>query len=217
MMNFMISGFSDEIDMNTDIQFAVLNKLGIKYFEPRGVDGKNIADLTLEEAKSLKEKMDMYGIQASSIGSPIGKIGIDDDFDEHILKFKRIIEIAKILDVKFIRVFSFFMPEGEEYGKYYDEVIRRMKEMVLIAEENDIILLHENEKGIYGDIPSRCVEILSRINSNNLRAVFDPANFVQCQEKTYPDAFRLLKPYIKMHKERMLFLQEWVMDACMKF
>ena len=37
-----ISGFSDEIEKSVDVQFEVLNKLNIKYFEVRGVDGKNI-------------------------------------------------------------------------------------------------------------------------------------------------------------------------------
>ena len=48
-----ISGFSDEIDKNIDIQFQVLNKLNIKFFEPRGIDGKNISLLTLDEAKEF--------------------------------------------------------------------------------------------------------------------------------------------------------------------
>ena len=42
--SFTISGFSDEIDSNVVKQFEHLNKLGISYFEPRGIDGKNIAD-----------------------------------------------------------------------------------------------------------------------------------------------------------------------------
>lgn len=78
--------------------------------------------------------------------------------------------------------------------------MRRMKEMCRIAEREDIILLHENEKDIYGDTAPRCLDILQTVASKNLRAVFDPANFVQCGQKTYPEAYEMLKPYIEyMH------------------
>ena len=200
MSRFVISGFSDEIDSSIDVQFDGLNRLGIKYFEPRNIDGKNIADITLEEAKELKEKMDKNGIKASSIGSPIGKISITDDFDKHSELLGHVIKIAKILEAKYIRVFSFFIPKGEEPEKYRDEVMRRMSAMAKLAEENDVMLLHENEKEIYGDIATRCEDILKTVNSSHLRAVFDPANFVQCGQKAYPDAYELLKPYISyMH------------------
>ncbi len=197
--NFIISGFSDEIDSKIITQFEHLGSLGIKYFEPRFVDGVNIADLSDEEVAALKEKMKEYGISVSSIGSPIGKISILDDFEPHLEKLKRVIYIAKELSAKYIRIFSFFIPDGDFEG-HKAEVMRRMKAMVAEAEKEGIMLLHENEKDIYGDIAPRCREILDEVNSPNLRAVFDPANFVQCKQKTYPDGYELLEDYIEyMH------------------
>lgn len=210
---YKISGFSDEINSAIDVQFSVLNKLGIKYFEPRGVNGKNIADLTIEEAQDLKDKMQQYSIEASSIGSPIGKIKITDDFEEHKEKLCHIIEIAKILGTKYIRVFSFFI-ENNEHEKYRDEVLYRMREMARIAEENDVILLHENEKDIYGDIASRCKEIFENVKSPALKGVFDPANFVQCEEETFPKAFNMLKENIVyMHIKDALYKDNSVTPA----
>ena len=196
MLKYHISGFSDEIDSGIKVQFEHLNKLGIKYFEPRGINGTNISALTLDEAKQLKETMDKYGINASSIGSPIGKIGIKDEFEPHLEKLAHTIEIAKILGTKYIRVFSFFIPKEDDPAIYRDEVMARMKAMTALAGREGVILLHENEKDIYGDIAVRCKDILDTVDSDNLRAVFDPANFVQCGQVTYPDAFELLKPHI---------------------
>ena len=196
---YLITGFADEISPDVKTQFEELNRLGVKYFEPRGLDGKSVASITPDEAVKLKEAMDKYGIKASSIGSPIGKINITDDFEEHLSKLENVIKVAKILDTKYIRVFSFFMEDGT-YEENRPEVMRRMKAMVKLAEENDIILLHENEKGIYGNIAPRCADILKEVNSPNLRAVFDPANFIECDQITYPDGFELMKPYIEyMH------------------
>lgn len=194
--NFIISGFSDEIDEQVTKQFAHLNKLGIAYFEPRGIDGANIADLDDGQVLELKQKMEQYGIKASSIGSPIGKIKITDDFEAHLKKLKRVIRTAKLLGTKYIRVFSFFMPQDADYAPYKAEVLRRMKAMTALAEAEGMILLHENEKEIYGDTAPRCLEIIEAVNSPALRCVFDPANFIQCGQDTYPAAFDLLKPYI---------------------
>ena len=194
MSKFIISGFSDEISDNIDEQFKHLNKLDITHFEVRGVNGENISELSAQKVSELKEKMNEYGISVSSIGSPIGKIKITDNFDEHLELLKKIIETAKLLGTKFIRVFSFYV-DGK-YEESREEVMRRMKAMTETAEKEGVVLLHENEKGIYGDMADRCFDILKTVNSENLKAVFDPANFVQCGETTYPKAFELLKPYV---------------------
>ena len=110
---FTLSGFSDEIDEMIPVQFEHLNQLGIRYFEPRGINGKNISALSDDEVLALKEEMDRYGISVSSIGSPIGKIRITDDFEPHIEQLARTIRTAKMLGTRFIRMFSFYIPEGK--------------------------------------------------------------------------------------------------------
>ncbi|MBR6633760.1 MAG: sugar phosphate isomerase/epimerase [Clostridia bacterium] len=200
MSVFTISGFSDEIDKMIDVQFAHIKSLGITHFEPRFVDGTSIADLTDEQVSVLKEKMQKEGIKVSSIGSPIGKIKITDEFEPHLQKLARVIEIAKALDAKYIRIFSFFIEKGDDLEKWHDEVICRMKKMTELAEREGIMLLHENEKNIWGELPEQCDRIIREVNSPCLRAVFDPANFIQAGAKPYPDAYNIMKPHIEyMH------------------
>ena len=194
-----ISGFSDEISSDVETQFTVLNKLGINYFEPRGINGKNISELTDEELKKLKCMMDKFGIRVSSIGSPIGKVKITDDLDQHFELYKRIVHIAKTLNAKYIRIFSFFH-DGDKWTDAEKEIVMlNLKRMIDYAKENNVILLHENEKEIYGDIASRCLCLMQELYCDNFKAVFDPANFVQSGENT-KEAFDVLKPYIEyMH------------------
>jgi len=195
-----ISGFSDEISLNITVQFEVLNKLNIRYFEPRGIDGKNISELTNEEISALKEKMKKYDIKVSSIGSPIGKIKLKDDFSKHFELFRKVVKIAKELDTKYIRIFSFYHDGGDNWtDDERTEVINRLKEIIAYAKENDIILLHENEKDIYGDTVARCADLMKELYCDNFKAVFDPANFVQCDQNTL-EAYKALNPYIEyMH------------------
>lgn len=193
---FKISGFADEIDPDINKQFEHLNKLGIKYFEVRGVNGKNISKLTDSEVESLKDAMKSHNISVSSIGSPIGKVKMSDDLDAHFNKFMRVVEIAKKLNSKYIRIFSFYPPDGENIENYRGKIIENLKKMAKYAEKEGVILLHENEKDIYGDTPERCKDLFDNIKSDAFKGVFDPANFVQCGCTTYPDAWNLLKGHI---------------------
>lgn len=195
IQNITISGFADEIDPSLDKQIEVIKKLGISHIEMRGVDGKGLVEYPLDEVKKIKEKLDANGIRLSAVGSPIGKIQITDPFEEHFELFKHTVEIAKIMETPYIRMFSFFMPEGEEPGKYKDEVFRRLGMFVEYAKQQDVVLLHENEKEIYGDVAVRCKEILDEFACDNFHAVFDFANFVQCKQDT-KEAYEMLKPYI---------------------
>lgn len=214
-MNYQkISGFSDEITEVTKEQFEALGKLGISYFEPRGIDGTNISKLTEEEMHALKTLMDEYKIKVSSIGSPIGKIKVTDDFESHFEVLKNVVKAAKILGTKYIRVFSFY---HEKYAEWTEEeraeVFRRMQIMIDYAKEQDVVLLHENEKHIYGDTADRCLELMEAFYGPNFKAIFDPANFVQCKEDT-KRAYEMLKPYITyMHIKDAMLADESVVPA----
>ena len=201
----LLSGFSDEIDASVEIQFHVLNKLNIQYFEPRGINGKNISELTDEEVLNLKGKMEEKGIKASSIGSPIGKVKLEEPFEPHFELFRRVVKISKALDTKYIRMFSFFHEGGDIWSdEEREEVFARLRRMIGYARENDVVLLHENEKDIYGDTVQRCCDLMNELACEHFKAVFDPANFVQCNQDT-KEAYECLKDYIAyMH----------IKDAC---
>ena len=209
-----ISGFSDEIDSAVDKQFEVLNKLGISYFEPRGIDGKNISRLTDEEVAGLKEKMDRNGIKVSSIGSPIGKIKLTDDFEPHFERFMRVVEIAVALEAKYIRIFSFYHEGGDVWtAEEREAVLERLRRMIAFASEKGVVLLHENEKDIYGDTADRCADLMKELYCDHFKAVFDPANFVQSKQDT-KYAYDLLKDYIEyMHIKDACFVDEHVVPA----
>lgn len=192
----VLSGFADEIDANLDEQIRVLKKLGMNHVEMRGVNGKGLVEYTLEEAKEIKKKLDAEGIALSSLGSPIGKIKITDAFEPHAELYKHTVELAHLMETKYIRMFSFFMPEGcSDYSPYREEVMERLGKMADYAKSNDVILLHENEKDIYGDVASRCLEIQKNFYGEHFKAVFDFANFVQCKQDTL-EAYEMMKPYV---------------------
>lgn len=196
MSEFVLSAFADEIDASLKTQMDVLDQHGIKFIEMRSIEGKNLVYYTLEEIKEFKRQLDARGFKLSAIGSPLGKIGINDDFVPHLELFKYTLEVAKVMECRYIRIFSFFIPAEESPENYREEVIQRLSQFVEAAKGSDVILLHENEKDIYGDTPERCVDLLESLESDNVKAVFDFANFVQCDAKNYPEGYELLKDHI---------------------
>ena len=199
MSEFIISGFSDEISPDFTVQLEEVKKLGIAYIEIRGVNGKSVVEHSIVEMQLIKKQMDEAGVKVSAVGSPIGKVQITDDFESHFELFKHTIALAEVLETKYIRLFSFFVDEGTA-DAYEKEVMRRMKALCDYVEGTDITLLHENEKDIYGDTAERCRKLYDTMGSENFKLIFDPANFIQCGEETYPYAFDLLKDeVIYMH------------------
>ncbi|MDE7361280.1 MAG: sugar phosphate isomerase/epimerase [Oscillospiraceae bacterium] len=192
-MKFRLAAFADEADSSLDGQISAMTENGVEYLEIRGVDGENISDIKADKARDIHARLDAAGISVWSLGSPFGKIGITEDFEPHLDKFKRGLELADILGTRHIRIFSFYVPyDNAEH--YSDEVMKRLEKMLVASKGSGVMLCHENEKGIYGDNAERCAEI-HKIFSE-LRAVFDPANFVQCGQET-TSAWELLSPYVE--------------------
>lgn len=194
MARFIFSAFADEASSDINEQIAACKKSGIECIELRNVNGKNISNFTVEEAEKLKALLDSEGIGVSSIGSHYGKIKITDDFAPHFEAFKNTVEVAKALGAKYIRMFSFYFKNGESYDEYRDEVFSRLTAMVEYAYERGVLCCHENEKGIYGDIPERCLEIAEHFGEK-LGCIFDPANYIQCGANT-AEGFEKLGKYV---------------------
>ena len=191
MVNYKLCAFADEADKALAGQIRAMQENGIAYLEMRGVNGINVAKLTTTEAKAAAAELKAAGIKVWSLGSPAGKTPITDPFDFEKEQFKRLLETADITGAHAIRLFSFYGTEGKD--EYFDEVCRRLSRFIEMAKEHDVVLCHENEKGIYGDTPERCVRLMEALPE--LRSVYDPANFLQCGVDTLT-AWDALAPYV---------------------
>ena len=196
-MKFTLAAFADEADNRLEGQIAAMQRNGVDGLEIRGVDGENIADISCEKAKEIRKRLDDAGLSVWSLGSPYGKSKIEDDFAPQFDRFRHGLELAEILGTDHIRIFSFFIPKDKAPENYRNEVLERLAKFAEEAKKVGVLLCHENEKGIYGDIAPRCAEIHAALPE--IRAVFDPANYIQCGQDTV-EAWGMLAPYIEyMH------------------
>jgi sugar phosphate isomerase/epimerase len=191
MNNIKLCAFADESSPEISGQIDALCRNDIKLLEIRNVDGTNVSKISKEKAKEVTKSLNDNGIEIWSIGSPFGKINIKDDFAEHLDLFKFSLENAHIMNAKCMRIFSFFTEEYTDAVK--DEVFERLNKFSEAAKGSNNVLCHENEKEIYGDIASRCLEIFKTFPT--IKGIFDPANFVQCDENTLTN-WEMLKDYI---------------------
>jgi sugar phosphate isomerase/epimerase len=191
-----LSGFIDEISDDFSEQCKVAADLGLRYVEVRSAWGTNILDLDDIQLATVRETLAEHGLKASSIGSPIGKISVDDEFPPHLERMRHAVEVAKTLEAPYIRLFSFFIPEGTGPDSWRDEVLARMSALAEAAADADVILVHENEKEIYGDIPRRCLDIVTSVSSPKLQLAWDPANFVQVGVRPFTEGYAMLRPHV---------------------
>ncbi|MCR5510505.1 MAG: sugar phosphate isomerase/epimerase [Lachnospiraceae bacterium] len=193
---YKISGFADEIADDLTTQIESLRKLDIHYVEMRGVDGNNLIYHTDEKIKEIRARLDDAGISLSAMGTPLGKIGIEEPFEKHFEEFKRAIEVAHMMGTRNLRMFSFYMPaQNADRHDYRERVFERIGAFADEAASGDVIFLHENEKDIYGEKAPECLDLMKNFASEHFKAIFDFANFVQAGQDTL-EAYAMLKDYI---------------------
>ena len=191
MVNIRLSAFSDEYAKDFEEQLTAMQGFSIDTIELRFVDGENVSVLSKEKRRAVKAALDRHGIRVSAIGSPLGKIRLDEDMEAHLDTARRVFETAKLLGTKYIRVFSFYPPEGKDITRMKDEVILRLSRLIGLAEEYGVTLCHENEARIFGDVPER-VKLLLDHFKGSLKCVFDMGNYVLEGVDPYA-AYALLK------------------------
>ena len=192
-----LSGFADEVSADLDEQCRKFNELGISYVEFRSAWDTNVLDLDDDQLDRAAETLAAHGLRTSSVGSPIGKVSIHDDFETHLRRLDRALHVAARLTAPMVRIFSFWMPAGDDPAMHRDEVLRRMAAFSDRAAGCGVLLVHENEKGIYGNTPRRCLDIIESVGSPVLRLTWDAANFVQCGVRPYTEGFAMLRPHLE--------------------
>ncbi|AEG45253.1 sugar phosphate isomerase/epimerase [Isoptericola variabilis] len=192
-----LSGFADEISPDLETQCSLAAELGLKYIEFRSAWDTNVLDLDDDQLARVRDVLGRHGLQVSSIGSPIGKVFLDDDAEAHLARMRHAADVARLLEAPYVRIFSFFMRPGTDPDTCRDEVLDRMAALAKVAADAGVVLLHENEKGIYGDVPRRCLDIVESVGSPHLALAWDAANFVQVGVRPFTDGYAMLRPHLE--------------------
>lgn len=197
---FQLSAFGDEIDADLHEQLKTLVGLNVRGLDLRGAWGKNVAKMEDDDVARVRQVCASYGVRVACLGSPVGKSPLAEPVDFEKGNLARLMAIGKMLDTRFIRIFSFYPADvstNEHYDQHVAEAADRLGVLAAMAEKEGFILVLENEKGIVTDTPERCQAVLKAVNSPALRCAWDSANFVQVGvEKPVDRGWAGLQPYI---------------------
>lgn len=194
---WMLSGFGDEIDPDLEVQLAVLQALGASHLEFRSAWGTNVADVDDAQVAAVREALQRRNMRVSAIASPIGKVDIASPVEGELARLHRVIEVAHALDTRYVRIFSFYRGAGVEVESIRDRVLTALRSFADLAEREGVMLLHENEKDIYGDVPSRVLDLVESVGSHALRLAWDSANFVQVGVRPFTEGYAMLRPHLE--------------------
>ena len=131
---FLLAAFADEIDPNPDVQIEQCLKNGVRYIELRGAIGRNVLDFPRSFQEEFKRKLDDAGMGVCCIGSPIGKVKLDQPFEPHLERFRIALDMAEFFGAPFIRIFSYYPAEGSTradlVARSRAQVLRRMQQQL---------------------------------------------------------------------------------------
>lgn len=183
-MPLRLAAFADEISPDLDEQIRVCRDNDVTHFELRGVNHKNVLEFDDATRAEIRSKLAHHNMGVVSIASPIGKVKVTEPWEPHFDRFKIAVELAEYFEAPFIRLFSYYPPEaGEDVRRHRDEIVRRFQAKVDYLKGRCVMMVHENEKGIYGEKGADCLDLMRAVDSPCLRCAFDFANFVQVGEK----------------------------------
>lgn len=189
---------TDEISSDIETALRCGKEWGISLFEVRCVGAGRVPFIAEEHAALIEQAVRTDGIKITALSPGIFKhslsnpAAIEQELDETL---PRTIEMAKRFGAGMIIAFGFErLPQDDESLRRC--AIAHFRRAAEIAERAGIVIAIENEPGFWCDTGVNTAAILKEINSDHLRANWDPANALGTDEVPYPNGYKALKPYI---------------------
>ncbi|WP_309118200.1 sugar phosphate isomerase/epimerase family protein [Paenibacillus sp.] len=197
---------TDEVSDRLEEALDWATEQGLAHVEIRVVNGRNAANLTDEEASAIRREVEARGLFVSALASPLFKCALDpgrpvaagdtfgnaeEDVEAHFEKLNRVIEIAKLLGTKRIRIFSFWREEHPE--RHTEEIVSHLRRAAGIAGEAGVELLLENEPSCNGGVAVEVAALVRSVDSPALRALWDPGNEAYARREAYPAGYESVK------------------------
>lgn len=179
-----LSAFTDEAGASCDEQITAAKRSGLSRIDIRSIDGFNITVLPLENAKIIKNKLDEVRVSVQMFGSPIGKIDILDDVETDVEKLRHLATLAPVLGCNAVRIFSYYNKTKISHTEWRDKSLANLMRLRDEAEKLNLVLYHENECHIYGDLGTDVKEIAD-LRGANFKLIFDFDNYQQSGEDVY--------------------------------
>jgi sugar phosphate isomerase/epimerase len=184
-MAWLLSAFTDEAGGSCEEQIEAAKNNGLNRLDLRGMDGFNCTTMPVEHARGVAEKLKAANVKVGMFGSPLGKIDIADDVEIDVKKLEHLAELAPVLGCNAVRIFSYYNKENRPHDEWRAESLRRLQILRTRAKELGMVLYHENERHIYGDLAADVLEIAKLRDGETFKLIFDFDNYNQSGEDVW--------------------------------
>lgn len=194
----IISGFTDEVSDDLEVQIKALQELGWSHIDLRTVHGKNVSALTDDEFDRAYDQLSLNNIEIACFGSTVANWGRDaiQDFDTDMTEMKNSVRHMRKAGVRYIRIMSYKVTEPVPLDSSVElKIISNIKEIVKVAEDNGVICLHENCETWGGQSSQHCLRLLEEVDSPALRLIFDTGNPVPMKDVRGEEPYGYQDPY----------------------
>jgi len=178
-MPWTFSAFADEAGLEITEQIAALQKAGLKHIDLRNLPGHSIVDLPVDEANAIKAQLDDAGISVNMFGSPIGKIDIADDFKIDLGRLDHLARMRDVFGCSDVRMFSYYNKDEKPIEEFAEIALDRLQQLKDKAGELGLVLFHENECHIYGDIIEQVLDLARLRDGKTFKLIYDFDNYHQ--------------------------------------
>ena len=187
-----LTGFTDEALSSFPGQVHMAAAAGLTHIELRRIGTRPNLSASTRTLAAAEDALAAHGVRVSCLATGLGKTAVDAPMAPQIEGLKRAAALAHRFGTPFVRTFSWFTstPDADS-----PRVLDQMAAFDETASTEGVTLLHENEKGVYGDVPQRCLDLVEA-TGGTLRLIFDPANFVQCGVRPFDEAWSLLASHV---------------------
>ena len=191
----ILTGIADEAGDSINSQIAATKALGWEHIEARFLSVGNFEKGSIheipEEAFNLAvDALNEAEIKVCGIGSTIGNWAhsITDPFDITEGEVERCITRMKVLGSSIVRIMSYSILEDENENdhenQFFEERIKRLKNIITRFEDNGITPVHENCMNYGGMSTSHALKLQNEIPQ--MKWVFDTGNPVFNADRSAP-------------------------------
>lgn len=176
----VLTGLADEAGDAIETQIKAHLDLGWKSIELRMVSRRMVSvDLGDAEFNHALAQIDHAGFKVEAVASAIGNWSrpIDGDFSLDVQELERVAPRMKRLGAKFLRTMSWMRGTATDQA-WRDEAIRRYRVLARLAEQADVVLLHENCAGWGGQSAEHMRELIDAVGSPHVGVLFDIGNTI---------------------------------------
>lgn len=171
---------------------------GINRYEIRTLKTGRVPEVDRGEIEEVRRVVQERGLRITALSPGLFKLHVDERSEiarQLDTMLPRTLELASVLGTKRIIVFGFQRGAGGS-ASVPDEVPDLLRRAAELGAKAGVTILVENEPGFWCDTGKNTARVLKSVNSDYLKANWDPCNAFGLGEEPFPEGYAYVKDLV---------------------